>query len=176
MLRGYIGVSFFGIDIRTIVIASIMTVSIIFLMRGAYRAYHGDVTDSFTSLSESNMLDGMGHMDVVRIEREEDSIRILASLIPYVGIFVSSRHDSPLITRARIIGSTFMMLYIVTSFFGNGGESFFSFLVMAVGIIAIVVEGVSLLLMGRWVAPQILSHLPSAVEVEAHIIASMQSV
>ena len=76
---------------------------------------------------------------VYAVEREEDKIRILASMIPWLGIYLASRYSGPLMTRGRIIGSCFMLIYIVSILLlGSGG--FIPFLIMTAYIVVFVVE------------------------------------
>jgi hypothetical protein len=108
---------------------------------------------------------------VYSVTKEEDKIRILMSMVPFLGIIISSKFDHPLIERGRIIGSTLAFLYIISLLF-SGSEGFFPFIILALGVLLFVVEGVYLMLYGRFISWGVLEKLPSYREIEAIIVAS----
>lgn len=173
-IRGYIGVSFFGIDIRTLIITLIMWGCSVFLIRGAYKSYHGD--DSIVEESHLiswELLSFHTSAQTELVDTEEERIRIFASHIPYIGIILAAKYQHPLMVRARIIGSFFMTVFLMLLFIGSG-ESFFAFIFMGIYIIFIIVEGISLFLGGRYLSYPLLTMIPSYREVEAHIITSVE--
>jgi hypothetical protein len=111
---------------------------------------------------------------VTLVETEETRARILASMLPYLGIYLAKKYDHPLMRESRIVGSFFVVLFILSLLIG-GSEGFLTFIVTSLYIILFVVEGVSLFVYGRWFSWRGLSSLPSYTEIEAHIVASVRS-
>lgn len=175
LVRPYIQISFLGIDLRTIVLGLIMAWCSIFLLRGAYRAYMGD-TGEVSAIALPGNMRNMGMISwVYSVENEEDKIRILASMLPWVGIYLSHKYRHPLMQRWRIIGSFFTCI-IILSFLLSGQDGFVTFILTIIYILVFVVEGVYLFVYGRFISWNILDSIPSYSQIEAHIIASSRSV
>ncbi len=175
--RSYIQYAPLGLSLQTIVLTLIMWACSILLLAWAYRAYHGaEVWEGEgISIHENISTIGGGISWVYAVEREEDKIRILASMIPWLGIYLSAKYPDPLMARSRIIGSCFMLIYIVSILtLGSGG--FIPFLIVAIYILIFVVEWVYLFIYGRWVSWDILDRIPSCHTLEAHFIASLRSI
>jgi hypothetical protein len=174
-LRQYIDFSFFWISIRAIILATLMAISSVALLRGAYRAYHGIVTDGSSDILWSDQFSRMKDVSsVYSVESEEDRVRILASILPWVGIYLYARYGNPLMERWRIIASFFTFLIIV-AFLLTGTGSFLWFLITIIYILLFVVEWVYLFVYGRFVSWHILDALPRYADIEAHIIAFSRS-
>lgn len=92
-----------------------------------------------------------GSRESTYISSEEEKIRIIASMIPFVGIYLARRYPTREIIRARIIGSSLAMLVIAGSLVATEGSFLFSFtLIIAVLIFTIV--SVHLFLKGEYIS------------------------
>ena len=173
-VRPYIQISFLGIDLRTIVLGLIMGWCSIFLLRWAYRAYRGN-TGEVPAIALPGNMKHMGTISwVYSVENEEDKIRILASMLPWVGIYLAQRYKHPLMERWRIIGSFFTCITIF-SFLLSGQDGFVTFIFTIIYIFVFVVEWVYLFIYGRFISWNILDFIPSYSQIEAHIVASSRS-
>ena len=173
-VRPYIQISFLGIDLRSIVLALIMASCSIFLIRWAYKAYMGN-TGEVSALSLPGSMMDMGSVSgVYSVEKEEEKVRILASLLPWIGIYISQRYQHPLMERGRIIGSFFTFI-IILSFVLWGYNNFMTFILTIIYILLFVVEWVYLFVFWRFISWNILEYIPSYVEIESHIIATIHA-
>jgi hypothetical protein len=173
-VREYIDFSFLGVSLRTVVLTIIMAISSIWLMRWAYRAYHGSEGEDL-SLSVPEHVSSMKDISwVYSVEKDEDRVRILASLLPWVGIYLFARYNNPLMEKSRIIASCFTTLIILTLLF-TGSWGFLAFIFTVLYILLFVVEWVYLFIYGRFVSWNILESIPSYTRIEAHIVASLRS-
>ena len=77
------------------------------------------------------------HTDTV--DNDEEKIRILASMIPFVGIYLTEKYDHPLMRRGRIISSTVVFIFLFSLLFSSS-EGIVGFLIMTLGILIFVVE------------------------------------
>ncbi len=170
-VRPYIQISFLGIDLRTVILGLIMAWCSIFLLRWAYRAYTGNLGEVSAIAFPRNM----GNISwVYSVESEEDKIRILASMLPWIGIYISHRYQHPLMERWRIIGSFFTSI-IILSFLLGGRDGFITFILTIIYILIFVVEGVYLFIYGRFISWNILEYIPSYLQIEGHMIATTRS-
>jgi hypothetical protein len=152
-----------------------MWISSVALLRWAYRAYHGAVIDGSSDILWSDQFSRMKDVSsVYSVESEEDRVRILASILPWIGMYLSARYENPLMERWRIIASFFTFL-IILAFLLTGTGSFLWFLITIVYILFFVVEWVYLFVYGRFVSWHILDALPRYTDIEAHIVASLRS-
>lgn len=174
-VRPYIQIAFLGIDLRSIVLALIMAWCSGFLIRWAYKAYIGN-TGEISAISLPGTMMNIGNISgIYSVEKEEEKIRILASLLPWAGIYIYQRYKLPLMERARIIGSFFTFI-IILSFIIWGYTNFMTFILTILYILLFVVEWVYLFIFGRFVSWNILEYIPSYVQIESHFIASIRSI
>ena len=157
-----------GISLHTILVIAILGMSILLLISWAYKAYHGGVEADRISLPDFQM---SSHAEMV--ENEEDRIRILASVIPLLGMYMTSRYEHPLMVRARILWSSALSLFLFSLFFSTS-TSIIPFLITVVSILIFVIEGVYLFVYGRWLSLDLLAKIPSYARIESYIIASMR--
>lgn len=117
----------------------------------------------------------MGNIsNVYSVENDEDKVRILASMLPWMGIYLSHKYQNPLMDRARIIGSFFTLLVIFTIFL-SGAEGFIAFLMTALYIVVFVMMGVYLFVYERFVLWDMLGRIPSYTSIETHIVATVRA-
>ncbi len=159
-----------GIHIHTIILASIIALCSIFLISGAYRAYHGWVESDVRTLPS---LELGSHREMIR--SDEDKIRILASIIPLVGISIAKKSPSWETVRGRIIGSCFLFLYFVSIFF-TGAQSLISFLLITSFILYFVIEAVYIFVYEEYLSWDILDRLPSYEMVHASMVAAFLTI
>ncbi len=159
----------FGISLATIVLALIVSVLVGYLVYNAYRAYHGD-TATWISLGINSS--GMSGIDNSH-RTEAEKIRIIASYIPLLGIWISSKYDERSILIGRKVG-TFAFIIIVSSSLFLDGATGLSLILTLLTIILIVFSGVSLFTMGTLPIFRIYDWIPTYREIEAHIGASLK--
>mgnify|MGYP000858167119 FL=1 len=70
---------------------------------------------------------------------EEEKVRILASMIPLIGIWIAQKYPSPATVSGRIIGSALLFVYIISLWIA-GVESFLSLIILASAILLFVVK------------------------------------
>lgn len=68
--------------------------------------------------------------NAAQIESEDDKVRVIASMIPFIGIFIAEKYPHPIIVRGRVIGSTFAFLIMTASLFSSEGSFLFSAIVI----------------------------------------------
>jgi hypothetical protein len=151
-----------------------MGICSIFLLRWAYKAFNGDQGQEVI-LEMPERINNIRWISwVYSVEKEEDKSRILASLLPWIGIYISEKYKNPLMQQGRVIGSFFTSI-IILSFLLSGTESFLTFVLTAIYIVVFVVEGVYLFIYGRFISWNIFEYIPSYSEIEAHFVASFHS-
>jgi hypothetical protein len=174
LLRWWIDFSILTFHIHDIILTILSAVLLASLGRWAYRGYHS-VTAESVEMRVDTSLFSSGSRESTYISSEEEKIRIIASMIPFVGIYLARRYPTREIIRARIIGSSLGMLVIAGSLVATEGSFLFSFtLIISILIFAIV--SVHLFLKGEYISSWLLESLPSYEEIEAHIFASTASV
>lgn len=109
-----------------------------------------------------------------QIEHEDDKIRVIASMIPFLGIFIAEKYPHPIIIRGRVIGSTFAFLIMTASLFSSEGSFLFSATVI-LSVLLFVILSVNIFLRGEFILSGILEKIPTYEELEAHIFASVMS-
>lgn len=109
-----------------------------------------------------------------QIDHEDDKIRVIASMIPFLGIFIAEKYPHPIIIRGRVIGSTFAFLIMIASLFSSEGGFLFSITVI-LSVLLFVILSVNIFLRGEFILSGILEKIPTYEELEAHIFASVMS-
>lgn len=120
----------FGISLNSVILTAYMVILSGYLIHGAYRAYHGVDAASVQSMSLSASTEQIGGT-----YSEEDKIRILASFIPFVGIFIARRYPVAPYTIGRKVGNLIALVLITLIVFYGGSVST---LVFAITILSIV--------------------------------------
>lgn len=163
-----------GITLPTILLATIMGVSLFYLARWAYFAYlwNSPWENSIGSMKQLSQLQVSW---VYNVQNEEEKSRILASMIPFLGIWITKKYNLPVMVRGRVVGSLFAFLYILSLFFSSD-VWFIPTVILILGIVLFVVEGIYLFLYGSFVSWNILDKIPTYIELESHIKAGFMSV
>ena len=113
-LKPFVNISILGFYLQSVLTTIIVTVSIFFLLRGAYHAYHGKTGDESEDRNFLQKTFEKTNAENIRIDNEELKVRILASMLPFVGIFVASKEVHPLIEIGKKLGSFLTFLIILS--------------------------------------------------------------
>ena len=129
------------ISVHTVILGGMMSLLIGFLLQGAYRAYHGieakDIKNNLLFQTNIETEELRGNYS------EEEKIRILASFLPFIGIFIAEKHNTELYkTGARIGGYVSFILITLVVIFGN--MSSIVFLSTIISIFLYIITGVYL--------------------------------
>lgn len=171
-LKSWLTFSIMGFQAQNIVLSILSTVMILLLLRGAYRAYHGLSEDSNEQLLHT---DFQTNTTSHAIETEEEKVRVVASMIPLLGIYIAERYPHPLTTRGRIIGSTLFFVILLSNIF----SSEWGMIITLVGWIAVllfVVLAVNIFLRSSFIGTAWIEKIPSYREWEAHFFALILSI
>lgn len=170
-IRNFLNFSILGITLDTICLIAIIGGCLGFLIRGAYGAY------TWMEVHEEKLFNGkyLPNSIEYKVGSEEEKTRILAAMIPFLGIWLSKKYPSTLITHARILGSFFTFLSILSLYFG-GSESLIPFLIVGGYILLFVIEGVYLFIQWHFLLIPILIHLPEYSTIEAYIFSGLRSI
>lgn len=176
LIRDFInfGIPGLGISFSTLVIAGIVGASLFYLARWAYLAYLWNspwekyqwAMKQFSNIEVSW---------VYTVQSEEEKSRILASMIPFLGIWITKKYNLPVMVKGRVVGSLFAFLYILSLFFSSE-VGFIPTIILILGIVLFVVEGIYLFLYNSFVSWNILDKIPTYLEIESHIKASIRSI
>ncbi|GAB0174518.1 MAG: hypothetical protein HHAS10_03970 [Candidatus Altimarinota bacterium] len=169
-----IGIPGIGINVATLVLASIIGITLFYLSRGAYHAYLGNMPGEKTNIN-INQLGNIEVSGIYKIESEEEKSRILASMIPLLGIWIAKKYQLPIMIRGRVLGSLFAFLYFI-SFLISSEVGFLPNLILISGIVVFVVEAIYIFLYGSFVSWNIVDKILTYNEIEAHIKASVKSI
>jgi len=173
LLRSWMDFSVLGFNIQNILLTIILLTTIISLLQWAYRAYSGTTAEAIKDIHMENIFHSEN--TTTRIEHEDDKIRVIASIIPFLGIFIAEKYPHPIIIRGRVIGSTFAFLIMIASLFSSKWGFLFSITVI-LSVLLFVVLSVNIFLRGEFVLSGILEKIPTYEELEAHIFASAMSI
>lgn len=99
LLKPLVNFQFFSISLHSVILTLMMIVLSALLIHGAYRAYHGIDARAIHTLT----LD-VSNEHVAGSYSEEEKIRILASFIPFVGIFIAKKYPTEPYTIGRKVG------------------------------------------------------------------------
>ncbi len=166
-------VSFFGISLASFVAGIIITAILGVLLHGAYYAFTGkeaawvslqNIFQQSSSWETQAAIDVSGYTD-------EEKIRIVASFLPFLGIYLSSRYDKAEILLGRKIWSFLTGSIILVSIFTT---SIWLSVILSLLYIGIIVTT----LVGLFVQKQFLQigfyrYIPSYRESEAHIFSAI---
>lgn len=172
-LRDYLDFWILWISLNSVLLAIIVWVNLFFLARWAYNAYLGNVPGDLNTNNLPQI-----HLQLAgrnTVEKEEDKIRIVASMVPFFGIWVAHKYNNPLMDRARNIWSCIAFFYIISQIISSN-VGFLSFVILITGILLFVIEAIYLFIFGSFVTWNILDKIPNYREIEAHIRASITSI
>ena len=175
-VRNYIniGIPGLGMGISTLVLAWIVWVTIFYLSRWAYYAYLWNIPWE-TNVSPIKQFSNIAVTWVYTVQSEEEKSRILASMIPFLGIWITKKYNLPIMIRGRVLWSLFAFIYIISLLFSSE-VWLIPTIVIILWIVLIVVEGIYLFLYNSFVSWNILDKIPTYNEVESHIRATSISI
>ncbi len=106
-----------GFSLQSILLALLSSTTILMLLRGAYQAYHGLSAEYSRSISINHLFsnDTAG----IHVENDDDKVRIVASMIPLLGIYVAQKYEHPLTFRGRSLGSLLFFAVLISSVFSS---------------------------------------------------------
>lgn len=169
-LKPLVDFQFFSISLHSVILTVMMTVLSLVLIHGAYRAYHGVDASTIRTLSldiENEHISG-GYT-------EEDKIRILASFIPFVGIFIAKKYPAePYITGRKVGGALAFILITLIVFYG-GAVSTLVFALTILAVVGFIITAVYLFLHGEFLSLGIYRYIPTYASIEAHIVTNLIS-
>lgn len=168
ILKPLLVFSLFGIPLTSIVLWTMIFILVGNLVYFAYKAYHWDskVWMSITWQKSDLFLfkDYHGISD-------EEKIRIFASFVPLLGIWISSKYTNDITLLWRKVG-TFGFIIIIISLLILDSTTGSSFIVI-LGVIALIIyTWVSLFLRGSLPILRIYEWIPSYLELKTHVKSS----
>lgn len=117
VLKPFTNITILGFYLQSVLTTTIVTVSIFFLLRGAYHAYHGKTGDENEDSNFIRKTFETNNSESILVDSEELKIRILASLLPFFGIFITKKYNHPLIQTGKKIGSLLTFCVILSIIF-----------------------------------------------------------
>ncbi len=168
-IRAYLTFSMFGISIGLVVLTLIVSITLLFLLTGAYRAYSGtDANDSNWSI-----------FSIPKAETtewnysEEEKIRIIASFIPFIGMIIASRNNNKEIQIGSRLSSIVLSIILIGNIFFSGNNTTLMSMILFLYICLIVATTVQLFGFSRFFAFSFYEKIPSYIEFDAYIKASI---
>ncbi len=163
-LKPIINFSFFGLYGPTVVLGILMTIFFLILLVGMYQAYQGvEIENVFQWKNPKENL----HLKEQDYS-EEEKIRILASFIPFLGIFLTEKYPNPEMKIGLKMGNLFLILLFFTQIF-VGGINSATFLVSILYITFFVGNAVSLFGFSSFFSHRVYDFIPTYHQIEAHI-------
>lgn len=176
-IRDFLSISVVGISLAAVVLGILVTAILAIMLHGAYFAFSGreanslKLGDIFTGKAgESHLLDN--EQTDASAYSDEEKIRIVASFLPFVGIWLSSRYDTAEIRTGRKISSFAVALIILSSFVSGGVGLGVLFSLVYIGIIVVTLVG--LFVQKQFFALGFYQSIPTYIEFESHIFASLR--
>lgn len=171
LLKPLVNFQFFGISLHSVILTGMMSVLCGLLIHGAYRAYHGIDARAIHTLT----LD-VANEHIAGTYTEEEKIRILASFIPFIGIFIAKKYPTqPYITGRKVGGALVFVLITLIVFYG-GAVSTLVFALTILAVVVFIITAVFLFLHGEFLSFGVYKYIPTYASIEAHISASIISV
>lgn len=173
LLRSWLDFSIFGFDIQNILLTILLSTTILLLLQWAYRAYSGTTAEAIKDLHMENIFHS--ESTITQIHHEDDKIRVIASMIPFLGIFIAEKYPHPIIVRGRVIGSASAFFIMITSLFSSEGGFLFSISII-LSVLLFVILSVNVFIRWELILSGFLTKIPTYEELEAHIFASIMSI
>lgn len=164
-LRPLLMIEILSLELSVMVLWAIVSVMILALIHGAYRAYHGQ-DSQYTSHTEG---ESGWRSTIFRsgTYTEEEKIRIIASFIPLVGTIIAHRHPQYETLTWRKIGNTAMFFIILGGIFFPTSAIVFFLTVVSIGVF--VTTAVYLFLFSQFFAPTAYAFVPRYRDFESHL-------
>ena len=172
LLRPFTDFTLLGFHLQNIVLTLLSSLMILMLLRGAYQAYHGISTEYSNTLSMKHIFSN--NATWIRVENEDDKVRLVASMVPLLGIYIARKYEHPLTSRGRNLGSFLLFIVLIVSVLSNEG-GLLPTLVGILSLLIFVILSVSIFLRGEFFMSSLIERIPSYEECEAHIFASLLS-
>jgi hypothetical protein len=170
LLAPLIQVQIFSISLDSMILAVMMIIFSIQLIHGAYRAYNGIDARSIHTLNIN-----IDNDYTIGNYSEEEKIRILASFIPFLGIFIAKRYPTEPYTIGKKVGGALAFILITLIVFYGGAVSTLVFALTIVAVVVFIMTAVYLFLHGEFLSLGIYKYIPTYTSIEAHISASILS-
>lgn len=167
LLKPLVNFQFFSISLHSVILTLMMMVLSGLLIHGAYRAYHGIDARAIRTLS----LD-IENEHVSGSYTEEEKIRILASFIPFIGIFIAKKYPTEPYITGRKVGWALAFILITLIVFYGGAVSTLVFALTILAVVGFIITAVYLFLHGEFLSLGIYRYIPTYASIEAHISAS----
>lgn len=164
-LHSYLTFAIFGISIDIIIVTSIVSITLLALIAGAYRAYHG------ISAGESSWrwLSIPTNTTTESEYSEEDRVRIIASFIPFFGIIIAALSPRRETLIGRKVGSLFTLIILTSIVFLSGATTTLTLILTLAYIGIIVATTVQLFGFSRFLEFSLYGLIPTYAELDAHI-------
>ena len=173
LLRPFTDFTLLGFHLQNIVLTLLSSLMILMLLRGAYQAYHGISTEYSNTLSMKHIFSN--NATWIRVENEDDKVRLVASMVPLLGIYIARKYEHPLTSSGRSLGSLLLFMVFTAWIFSNEGGLFVTG-VWTLSLFIFIVLSVNIFLRGEFIMSSLIERIPSYEECEAHIFASLLSV
>ena len=170
-LHSYLAFGIFGISVDVIIVTSIVSITLLALIAGAYQAYHGIPASETSWRSLSIPTNTMTESDY----SEEDRVRIIASFIPFCGIIIASSYPRRETAIGRKVGSLFALLVLTSIVFLSGTTTTLTLILTLAYIGLIVATTVQLFGFSRFLDFSFYNLIPTYAELESHIRAGVIS-
>jgi hypothetical protein len=153
-----------NISLYIFLVTLLMSVLILMLLQGAYRAYNGIAADAisldFTSARPATQLTEGSYT-------EESKIQIIAAFFPFVGTILAQQDPLPEILIGRKVSNFLVFFTLLIGIITH--SSTFAFFCTILSILLVVVTGVYLFLFSRFLQFSFYDWIPSYIALEAHI-------
>jgi hypothetical protein len=160
----------FDISLNSVILTAYMVILSGYLIHGAYRAYHG-----VDARAVQNISLGASTEHIAWTYSEEEKIRILASFIPFVGIFIARQYPIAPYTIGRKVGNLTAFILITLIVFYGGSVSTLVFAITITSIVLWIVTAVYLFMHDVFLSISLYAYIPTYASIEAHVAASMIS-
>jgi hypothetical protein len=170
LLSPILDFQFFSISLHSVILTLMMVTLSALLIHGAYRAYHGIDARTIQTFA----LD-MSSEHIAGNYSEEEKIRILASFIPFIGIFIAKRYPTEPCITGRKVGSLFAFALVTLIVFYGGAVSTLVFALTIIAVVVFIMTTVYLFLHGEFLSLGAYKYIPTYMSIEAHISASIIS-
>ena len=161
----------FGISLNSVILTVFMIVLSGVLVHGAYRAYHGidaRVMHGISLDTSSERIEGT--------YSEEEKVRIIASFIPFVGIYIAHKYSREPYTTGRKVGNMMAFILITLIVFYGGSVSTLVFALTIASIVLWIVTFVYLFFYNQLFSLGAYRYIPTYASIEAHIVAGVISI
>ncbi len=169
-LRPMIAFSVFGIYGPTLILSIIEAILFWVLLLGMYQAYRGiEIENLFQwkTLSSNSQLKKQEYS-------EEQKIQIVASFLPFVGVFMAEKYSNPEIKIGAKMANFFLVLFLFSQIFAGGSLNTASFFISFLYILFFTANAVYIFWYSSFFVHKIYDMIPTWHQIEAHIMSSIE--